>query len=200
MPTHLDRTRARQCLEAFDLKTLFIEELGWDRGGAETEATVAGRTYLLEAIAHKRGLVAYQYVADSDGAFPDYLTRQKIEKSVAKTVREHLIVYVSHGGNVQYWQWVKREPGRPDRLRQHIYHWDQPGEALIQKLEQIAFTLDEEEDLTIVNVSAGCGPPLTWRRSPKSSTNVSRKSIASFWDSSKASKMWLTGNGTPRSC
>ena len=153
MPTHLDRTRARQCLEAFDLKTLFIEELGWDRGGAETEATVAGRTYLLEAIAHKRGLVAYQYVADSDGAFPDYLTRQKIEKSVAKTVREHLIVYVSHGGNVQYWQWVKREPGRPDRLRQHIYHWDQPGKALIQKLEQIAFTLDEEEDLTIVNVS-----------------------------------------------
>ncbi len=153
MPTHLDRTRARQCLEAFDLKTLFIEELGWDRGGADTEAAVAGRTYGLEAIAHKRGLVAYQYVADSDDTFPDYLTRQKIEKSVAKTVREHLIVYVSHGGNVQYWQWVKREPGRPDRLRQHIYHQDQPGEALIQKLEQIAFTLDEEEDLTIVNVS-----------------------------------------------
>ncbi len=153
MPTHLDRTRARRCLEAFDLKTLFIEELGWDRGGVDTEATVASRTYALEAIAHKRGLVAYQYVADSDDSFPNYLTRQKIERSVAKTVREHLIVYASHGGNVQYWQWVKREPGRPDRLRQQIYHWDQPGEALIQKLEQIAFTLDEEEDLTIVNVS-----------------------------------------------
>ena len=153
MPTHLDRSRARRCLEVFDLKTLFIDELGWDRGGTDSEATVASRTYVLEAIAHKRGLVAYRYVADSDDTFPDYLTRQKIEKSVAKTVREHLIVYVSHGGNVQYWQWVKREPGRPDRLRQHIYHWDQPGEALIQKLEQIAFTLDEEEDLTIVNVS-----------------------------------------------
>ncbi len=153
MPTHLDRTRARQCLATFDLKTLFIEELGWDRGGVNTEATVAGRTYALEAIAHKRGLVAYQYVADSDDTFPDYLTRQKIEKSVAKTVREHLIVYVSHGRNVQYWQWVKREPARPDRLRQHIYHRDQPGEALIQKLELIAFTLDEEEDQTIIDVS-----------------------------------------------
>jgi len=132
---------------------LFIEELGWDRGGANTEATVAGRTYALEAIAHKRGLVAYQYVPDSDDTIPDYPTRRKIEKSVAKTVREHLIVYVSHDRNVQYWQWVKREPGRPDRPRQHIYHLDQPGEALIQKLEQIAFTLDEEEDLSIVNVS-----------------------------------------------
>ena len=153
MPTHLDRTRARRCLEAFDLKTLLIEELGWDRGGADTEATVAGRTYVLEAIAHKRGLVAYQYVADSDDAFPDHPTRRKIEKSVAKTVREHVIIYANRDHSTHHWQWVKREPGRPDRLRQHIYHWDQPGEALIQKLEQIAFTLDEEEDLTIVNVS-----------------------------------------------
>ena len=153
MPTHLDRTRARQCLEAFDLKTLFIEELGWDRGGADTEATVADRTFVLEAIAHKRGLVAYQYVADSDDAFLDYPTRRKIEKFVAKTVHEHIIAYASHDRNAQYWQWVKREPGRPDRLRQHIYHRGQSGEALIQRLEQIAFALDEEDDLTIIDVS-----------------------------------------------
>ena len=153
MPTHLDRTRARLCLESFDLKTLFIEELGWDRGGAETEATVAGRTYLLEAIAHKRGVVAYQYVADSDDAFPDHPTRRKIEKSVAKTVREHVIIYANRDHSTHHWQWVKREPGRPDRLRHHIYHRGQWGEALTQKLEQIAFTLDEEEDLTIVDVS-----------------------------------------------
>ena len=153
MPTLLHRTRARRCLEAFDLKTLFIEELGWDRGGADTEATVAGRTYALEAIAHKRGLVAYQYVADSDDTFPDRPTRRKIEKSVAKTVREHIIVYADRDHGTHHWQWVKREPGRPDRLRHHIYHRGQWGEALTQKLEQIAFTLDEEEDLTIVDVS-----------------------------------------------
>ena len=81
MPTHLDRSRARQCLEAFDLKTLFIDELGWDRGGASTEARVRGHIFPLEAIAQKRGLVAYQYLADSDGAFPDYPTRRKIEQT-----------------------------------------------------------------------------------------------------------------------
>ena len=52
-----------------------------------------------------------------DVAFPDHPTRQKIEKAVAKTVREHIIVYASHDKNTQYWQWVKREPGRPDRSR-----------------------------------------------------------------------------------
>ena len=153
MPATLDRDKIKNHLENFDLRSLFIEELGWDHGGTTTEVTIAGRTFILEAVAQKRGMVVYQYVAESDDTFPDHPTRQKIEKAVAKTVREHLIVYVSHDRNTLYWQWVKREPGRTDRSRQHIYHRDQPGEALIQKLEQLVFTLDEEEDMTIVNVS-----------------------------------------------
>ena len=153
MPTTLDRDKIRKHLENFDLRSLFIEELGWDHGGSDMEVIVGNRSFSLEAIAHKRGFVAYQLVGDSDEAFPDHTTRQKIEKAVAKTVREHLIVYASHDRNALYWQWVKREPGRPDRSRPHIYHRGQSGEALIQKLEQLVFTLNEEEDMTIVNVS-----------------------------------------------
>ena len=110
MPTTLDRDKIRKHLENFDLRPLFIEELGWDHGGSDMEATVGNRSFSLEAIAHKRGFVAYQLVGDSDEAFPDHTTRQKIEKAVAKTVREHLIVYASHDRNALYWQWVKREP------------------------------------------------------------------------------------------
>ena len=153
MPTTLDRDKIRKHLENFDLRSLFIEELGWDHGGSDMEVTVGNRSFSLEAIAHKRGFVAYQFVGDSDEAFPDHTTRQKIEKAVAKTVREHLIVYASHDRNALYWQWVKREPGRPDRSRPHIYHRGQSGEALVQKLEQLVFTLDEEDDTTIVEVS-----------------------------------------------
>ena len=153
MPTHLDRPKIRASLERFDLRSLFIEELGWDHGGEGLEIPVANATYALQAIAHKRGLVAYQYVADEDTAFPDHPTRQKIEKAVAKTVREHIIVYASSDRSTHHWQWVKREPGQPDRSRSHIYERDKTGEALIQKLEQIVFTLDEEDDLTIVDVS-----------------------------------------------
>ena len=153
MPTTLDRDKIRKHLENFDLRSLFIEELGWDHGGTTTEVTIAGRIFVLQAVAQKRGMVVYQYVAKSDDAFPDHPTRQKIEKAIAKTVREHIIVYVSHDRNTLYWQWVKREPGRPDRSRQHIYHRGQPGEALVQKLEQLVFTLDEEEDVTLVEVS-----------------------------------------------
>ena len=153
MPLPLDRKKVRKCLEEFDLRSLFIDMLGWDHGGANIEATVADKTFTLEAVAHKRGLVVYQYIAESDDVFPDHSTRRKIEKTVAKSVREHIIVYATYDKNTQYWQWVKREQGRPDRPRQHIYHQGQSGEALTQKLEQLAFTLDEEEDLTIVDVS-----------------------------------------------
>ena len=153
MPTRLDRDTVRRHLEEFALRPLFTEYLGWDHGGADIDVAVAGRTFALQAIAHKRGMVAYQYVADSDAAFPDHPTRQKIEKAVAKAVREHFIVYASHDGNALYWQWVKREPGRPDRTRTYIHRRGQSGEAMIQRLEQIVFTLDEEEDVTLVEVT-----------------------------------------------
>ncbi len=152
MPTHLNRTKIREYLADFDLESLFIEELGWDRGGTNIEVPLDNATYDLQAVAHKRGMVVYQYVANDD-AFPNYPTRQKIERDVAKTVREHIIVYASADKSTYYWQWVKREPGQPDRSRSHIYRRGQAGEALIQKLEQIVFALDEEADLTIVDVS-----------------------------------------------
>ncbi len=153
MPTTLDREKIRRHLEDCDLRALFIEELGWDHGGENTEVTVASKPFVLEAVAHKRGMVVYQHVAHTDETFPDHPTRQKIEKAVAKNVREHLIVYAPPDRRAQHWQWVKREPGKPDRQRAEAYHRGEAGERLIQKLEQIVFTLNEEDDLTIVDVS-----------------------------------------------
>ena len=142
----LNGTNVTQHLRNFDLRTLFIEELGWGQGGTDTEATVGNRTFTLQAIAHARGMVAYQYVADVDDVFPDHPTRRKIERAVAKTVREHVIVYPSRDRNALYWQWVKREQGRPDQSHASIYHLDHPDDALIQKLEHLVCTPDEEDN------------------------------------------------------
>ena len=154
MPTPLDRARVKQHLDNFELRLLFTQELGWDHGGSDTEVTVNDRAYPLQAIAHKRGFVVYLYLAQPGADFPDHPTRQKIERSLAKQVREHLIIFCPHDRSAQYWLWVKREPGRTDRSSTHIYNTGQPGESLIQKLEGIIFTLDEEADITIVDSSA----------------------------------------------
>ena len=153
MPTTLDRARVKQHLDNFDLRALFTQELGWDHGGSDTEITVKDRAYPLQAVAHKRGMVAYQHLAQPSDDFPDRPTRQKIERAVAKQVREHIIIFCPHDRSAQYWLWVKREPGRPDRTRPEKYQFGQSGERLIQKLEAIVFTLDEEADLSIVDVT-----------------------------------------------
>ena len=154
MSEMLERERFRKHLENFDLQRLFIEELGWDFGGADTEVSVEDDTFGLEAVAHKRGMVVYKYAAESDDTFPNYPTRRKIERNITKTVREHIIVYSPRDKSASYWEWVKREPGRSDRVREHIHYRDSSGEVLFQKLDQLRITIDEEEDLTIVDVAS----------------------------------------------
>ncbi len=154
MSPPLDRRTIRRLLDGFDLRTLFIEELGWDVGGNDTTVAVGGRTFTLEAIAHKRGFVAYQCVSGRT-RLPDYATRQQIERRLAKITHEHLIVFATTNHSLQCWQWVKRELGRPPRYRQHTYSRGQRAEALRQKLEHLRFTLEEEERLSILDVTYG---------------------------------------------
>ena len=140
-----------QGLLTFDL--LFIEELGWDHHDARLEIILDGRTIRLRAFAQKRGMVAYLYSTPSGERLPDYAVRRKIEHQAAKTAHEHLIVFVDADQTTQVWQWVRREPGKPIACREHTFHKTQPGDALIQKLEAIAFSLEEEETLTLLDVT-----------------------------------------------
>ena len=152
----IDRDQIRQLLKDCEFKTL-LKELGWDRHSGEVrteirETGVDANEYLLTAIAEKRGMAVFHCSARTDGSIPDYATRRKIQREAAKSVLEHLIIYTDAEKTTQIWQWVKREPGRPSACREHRYNRGQSGESLIQKLEAIAFSLDEEENLTLIDV------------------------------------------------
>jgi hypothetical protein len=149
----LNNTRAREQLAKGNLRALFIEELGWDRHVATLEVQVDGETVTLSALGQKRGMVAYQCPAPAGQRLPNYPHRRKIEQRVAKSTHEHLIVFTDAARDTQIWQWVKREPGKPAACREHTFHRSQPGDALLQKLEAIAFTLDEEDRLSLVDVT-----------------------------------------------
>jgi hypothetical protein len=151
----LDSARVGQLLRAFDFETLFIEELGWDRCRASLPVEVEGAIYTLRAIAEKRGVVAYECPAPDGGRPPDYATRGRIEHQVARQVREHLIIFTDDRRATQVWQWVRREPGKPLARREHHYSTAQSGLPLCQKLQAIAFSLDEEEGLTLTDVTGG---------------------------------------------
>jgi len=150
----LDATRARQFLKAFDFTALFLDELGWDRQRGTLSVTVDERSVVLEAIAHKRGMMAYLCPASAGERLPDYATRRRIEQQVTRSTHEHFIIFIDAERTTQIWQWVKREPDKPTACREHRFDLQQAGDALIQKLDAIAFTLDEEERLTLMQVTS----------------------------------------------
>ncbi len=184
----IDRKAVQERLKKFDFSGLFTQELGWDWHTTCLTITVDGQPLILNALAHKRGMVAYHchcvagvspagqnasspFTASVAGAspagqqpigelslkeehhplgraeaIPAYHLRRKIEQQVTKSAHEHLIIFTDSAQTTQIWQWVKREPGKPAACREHTYR-SQSGEALSQKLQAIAFTLEEEEEL-----------------------------------------------------
>ena len=137
--------RIREYLETSEFGPLLINELGWDYHTQRLHVVVDETEYLLTAVAEKRGLVVFCNSAPTEDDIPDYATRRKIERQVAKSVREHLIIYTDDEKSTQIWQWVKRAVAKPDACREHRYWVDQPANSLIEKLAQIKVSLDDEE-------------------------------------------------------
>jgi hypothetical protein len=143
-----DVANVRKCLKSFDFSTLFREHLGWDRHQAQLDIPVDGGTVHLSAVAQKRGFIAYVCPT-----IPDRDVRRKVDHQVTKTAREHFVIYTDQNAGQQLWQWVRREPGKPISPRDHRFDVSSTGDALIQRLDQIAVSLDEEESITVVDVA-----------------------------------------------
>ena len=148
-----DKAAVSRYLKSGNFRDLFVEELGWDRHDARLPISIDGSVVTMDAIAQKRGMVAYLSVTSAGQQIPDHAARRKLEHQVAKSAHEHLIVFRDASNSTQIWQWVKREPGKPKAVRELTYHTSQTGEPLIQRLQGIAFTLEEEEAITIVDVT-----------------------------------------------
>ena len=147
----LNKQQTAKHLQAADMRTLFIEELGWDNPASRNpeDIKVAEKTFALIPVAEKRGLRIFRC-----NEIPDRIMRQKIEKEVAKLVFEHLIIFLDEENKTQIWQWVVREKGRPATFREHIWQTNKAPEPLLQKLEHIATLLEEEDALTLADMTS----------------------------------------------
>lgn len=142
-------SQLREYIQDFRFEDLFIEELGWDQYRDQIEVmTDEGRT-TASAIAEKRGMVVFHVTT-----IPEHKFRRKIEQQIAKTHRENIIIYTDSKQAQQVWQWVRREAGKPLANRERQFYKGQSGENIAQVLAAIAFSLDEEDELTIVDVTS----------------------------------------------
>jgi hypothetical protein len=140
----LDFPRARPLLQSCSLPKLFREELGWEPCHQKLTLRAGETDYAFTALAEKRGFIAWLCESPS-GGLPDHAARLKLDRKLSETSFEHLIVFVTRDRATQSWMWVRREHGRPLSARTHEYHRDQPGDSLLQKLEVLYVSLEEEE-------------------------------------------------------
>ena len=151
-------TNIQRRLKAFDFKGLFTQELMWNSYPTrELSIPIDSSTYTLTPVAEQRGMAVYVCVPPSGVPFPNYATRRKIDTQVAKSSREHVVIFHDTARTTQIWQWVKRESGKPSACREQIFYASQTGDALIQKIQGIAFSLEEVDGLSIVDVIARVG-------------------------------------------
>jgi len=139
-----DYQRIQQRIQAFDFNGLFTQELMWNHlKTRDLQIPVDGITYTLSPVA-ERGMAVYVCVPHDDAAFPKYPLRRKIDVQVSRTAREHIIIFHDRDKSVQIWQWVKKEAGKPSACREQIYYRGQSADALTQKVQGIAFELEDE--------------------------------------------------------
>jgi hypothetical protein len=140
----LDFPRARALLQSCDLPKLFREELGWEPARQKLTLRAGESDYVFTALAEKRGFTAWLCESPT-GGLPDHATRLKLDRKLSETSFEHLIVFVTGDRSGQSWMWVRREQGKPLAARTHEYHRGQPGDSLLQKLQILYVSLEEEE-------------------------------------------------------
>ena len=153
MPVSIEELRPH--LHAFDFLRLFVEGLGWDHYVTEPFVVrVNDRDYTLNPVAEKAGFAVYECDSSVDDNIPQYPVRRKIESEVAKRTFEHLIIFTDPGRKAQVWQWVKRESGKPAACREYSVTTGASGNHLLQRIQPLFVSLDEEPSLNIALVAS----------------------------------------------
>ena len=153
MPVSIEELRPH--LRAFDFPRLFVEGLGWDHYPTEPFVVrVNDRDYTINPIAEKAGFAVYECDSSVDNNVPQYPVRRKIESEVAKRTFEHLIIFTDPGRKAQVWQWVRRESGKPAACREYAVTTGASGDHLLQRIQPLFVSLDEEPSLNIALVAS----------------------------------------------
>lgn len=153
VPAQELRQLIKEAIQEFRIQDIFIQSLGWEYlSQSPTQLSSASHLFSLNPLAHKRGFAVYLCMPDYGGTFPDYQTRRQIDRQVRERSYEHFVIYVDRQKSRQIWQWVERQPGGKEIPHEHHYYRGQDGEALLQKVQRLFISFEEEERLSLEHV------------------------------------------------
>lgn len=141
-----------QYVRNFELRELF-NDMGWNNDRIRQPIVIKDATYLLTGLADKSGFRIFACVPADGTPPPDKENRKKIERAVTKLFQEHLIIYYDDSRSSQIWQLAVRKAGTPAKISETKYLLTQDPELLYQRASGLFFALDEEDKITIVDVT-----------------------------------------------
>jgi hypothetical protein len=152
----LNVSKARDLLQKFDFKTLFVEELGWSQPSSRQSVVWPCDDMNIERrqIAQLSGVVVFE-VTSADGRIPDAKIRAALHKEVSRLHHENLLIFLDESRTQSLWYWVKREPNKR-YPREHLYVKGQPGDLFLSKLSSMVVDIsefDETGNLPVVEVA-----------------------------------------------
>lgn len=139
-------------IKQFNFRELF-NEMGWNNDKSLQSIAIENISYTLQSVAVKSGFKILLCLPNADGQIPDYITRRKIETKVTKLFQEHIIIFFDKKQSEQIWQLVVRQSGKPTKITETHYNINQDPELLFQRAAGIFFEIDEEDKITIVDVT-----------------------------------------------
>ena len=146
------KTEFSNYIKAFKFRELF-NEMGWNNDRTRQSIVVVDAYFNLVGIAEKSGFRIFICKPAPGNQLPDKSTRKKIENKLTKLFQEHLIIFIDEFKREQVWQLAVRKAGSPTKISETRCSISQDPELLYQRASGLFFTLDEEEKVTIIDVT-----------------------------------------------
>jgi hypothetical protein len=142
----------RELIQNFDLTSLFIEELGWNRLSMKP---IQYPEFTQLPIAELGSIPVFAIVS-SLGRLPEAKLRATIQQQISQTYHENLLIFLDKPSppTQSVWRWVKREENQ-EVAREHVYLRGQSGDLFISKLSGLFVDisdLDESGNVSVLDV------------------------------------------------
>lgn len=149
-----DLQKIKRYLKTCQFTQIFNQELGWDNPlDAPYKIPFEGQVYTFIPIAQKRGFGIYLHTFQ--GRIPEERVLKQLDRDLSFKMASHLTIFVDAKQENQVWLWVKQVPEDKKArsvARVHRYNRNQNGESLVQKIDRLFISLDEEDDITLTSV------------------------------------------------
>ena len=131
---------------------LFIECLGWDRVRAHVPLHVRDMPFTLQAVAQKRGFTVFSCHTHRT-VLADRKLLREIQQRLRKTHHEHILISNCGTPRKQVWQWATLVAGQRRILhREHPFFSDQPPQRLLERIQGLAVSFQDEEQTRLTDV------------------------------------------------